>query len=189
MKSLPTSRNPACFAAPRRLSFLAELILRFAIHNTDSIRFGTVDSALVNPRSPVRTPVFLSLHLFNFHRPASAANASGFLLTALSNARRSTHFAAFSGLRASDKALTSSVNDRFEDDIAVAFENVNHLLYAGDVLGGARLEPRDAKAKVGLLRFSLKHARSSFSSVQFVGVGSRHVLPLQPPGALSTWSR
>jgi hypothetical protein len=73
----------------------------------------------------------------------------------------------------------SSVNNRFEDDIAVAFENVNHLLYAGDVLGGAGLEPRDAKAKVGLLRFSLKHARSSFSFVQFVGVGSRDVLPLQ----------
>jgi hypothetical protein len=40
--------------------------------------------------------------------PASAANASGFLLTALSNARPNACSAAFCRVRASDKALTSS---------------------------------------------------------------------------------
>ena len=44
---------------------------------------------------------------FNPHSStASAANASGFLLTALSNARDNTHSHAFCPVRASDKALT-----------------------------------------------------------------------------------
>ena|SRR5215831_16518296 len=45
---------------------------------------------------------------FNPHRPASAANASGFLLTALSDARDNTHSHAFCPECASDKALTYS---------------------------------------------------------------------------------
>ncbi|MGC2058020.1 MAG: hypothetical protein WA653_07140, partial [Candidatus Sulfotelmatobacter sp.] len=60
-------------------------------------------------RSPIHTSRVPLPPTFNPHSStASAANASGFLLTALSNARDNTHSHAFCPVRASDKALTSS---------------------------------------------------------------------------------
>jgi hypothetical protein len=49
---------------------------------------------------------FVRLASFNSHRPASAAIANGFLLTALSNASANTRPSASCAVRASDKALT-----------------------------------------------------------------------------------
>src|SRR5262249_12670513 len=58
---------------------------------------------------------------FNPHRPASAANASGFLLTALSNAHAKHSFSCNYAECASDKALTSFSSD---DRSGILF---NHL--------------------------------------------------------------
>src|SRR6516165_12410137 len=57
--------------------------------------------------TPPTSAASLSLPTCNSHRPASAANASGFLLTPLSNARPNTPSSAFCRVRASDKAVTS----------------------------------------------------------------------------------
>jgi hypothetical protein len=85
--------------------------------HTPSHRPATPTNSPVARLAPRFTPTQRS-HLsrvplpptFNPHRPASAANASGFLLTALSNARRNTHSPAFCPQCASDKALTSSAH-------------------------------------------------------------------------------
>jgi hypothetical protein len=65
---------------------------------------------------------------------------------------------------------------------AVAFEDVDHLPDAGDVVGGASLEPTDAEAKLvtseGSWLFQIL-AEPSSQFVQFIGVGACDVMPLQ----------
>jgi hypothetical protein len=63
---------------------------------------------------------------------------------------------------------------------SVAFESFNHLAYAGDVLGGTGLEPRDAHTKrVRSAEILLFRALAEASSqlVQLVGVEAVPVSP------------
>src|SRR5215470_775776 len=82
----------------------------------------------------------------NSHSPtASPANASGFLLTALSNARTNTRLSALSNLRASDKALTLSRSfcDRFtQADLSMK----NRVpLYKGQTASRRSVENREVR--------------------------------------------
>jgi hypothetical protein len=107
MKSLSHFENFACPTALRRRVSCHQNIpsftrLMFNATTPQHLSTDLIDSITTPPA--VRVPPSPTC---NSHGPtASAANASGFLLTALSNARINTCWSALSNLRASDKALT-----------------------------------------------------------------------------------
>jgi hypothetical protein len=74
------------------------------------------------------------------------------------------------GSSISGKIFRDNVGKNPLAEDAVAFEDVDHLPDARDVLRGTGFEPTDPQAKLvtfqggGFSRFSLNHARSLFSS-------------------------
>ena len=95
------------FSAPRRLLSsprTTRSFTRLVMTNTTTLQHPR--TAPSNDSLAPASAASLSAH--NSHSPAaSAANASGFLLTALSNARPNARCSTLFQLRASDKALTS----------------------------------------------------------------------------------
>jgi len=92
MKSLSHFENFACFAAHAELCLVARGLVASQVSSPPcdpSTRPPCAARSLIHTNSPQPPPLPPT---FNPHRPASAANASGFLLTALSNARAKHSF-------------------------------------------------------------------------------------------------